>query len=207
MKRNATKTVSVHDSAMCSSFVMIMNPVALHTGPTFPSLSTEFIPNRHWSHRTQRMPSISASTSTAPLTPPRDTQRERVHLALLDCMQTPNDVCPYPAVLPTRERQAHGTQNEQMWCLVAQPLLSSDLVSSQTQITSQSQIHCHTCTQSEYASSLAARRRVRLPYRKCRRSRSRIWKSVRHFGHCQPAAKFPRWIPAMNALMADACRS
>ena len=66
--------------------------------------------------------STSASTSTAPPTPPRDTQRERVHLArfaiLLGRMQTPSDVCPAPAVLPTRlawrvaverERQAHGT--------------------------------------------------------------------------------------------------
>ena len=72
---------------MYSSFVM--NLVALHAGPTFPTLWT-----------------LIASTSTAPLTPPKDTQRERVHLArfviLLDCMYTPNDVCPAPAVLPAR---------------------------------------------------------------------------------------------------------
>ena len=51
-------------------------------------------------------PSPEASTSTAPLTPPWETQRERVHLArfaiLPDCMQTPDDVCPDPAVLPAR---------------------------------------------------------------------------------------------------------
>ena len=51
-------------------------------------------------------PSTSASTSTAPLTPQRDTQRQRVHLArfaiLLDCMQTPYDGCHAPAILPAR---------------------------------------------------------------------------------------------------------
>ena len=50
--------------------------------------------------------STSASTSTAPPTPPRDTQRERVHLSrfaiLPDCVQTPSDVCPAPELLPTR---------------------------------------------------------------------------------------------------------
>ena len=129
---------------MYSSFVM--NLVALHAGPTFPryqpkSFQTDTDRIEHSAcHR-----SLSASTSTAPPTPPRDTQRERVNLArfaiLLDCMQTPSDVGPAPAVPPTRlawrvavererERQTHGTQNEQMWFLVAQPFLCFDLVGS-----------------------------------------------------------------------------
>ena len=85
-------------------------------------------------------------------------------------MQTPDDVCPAPAVrqlvwlgvLQSRERWAHGTQNEQMWFLVTQPFLSFDLVGSLPQIPSQTQIRCHTCTQSECASSLPARLRIRL---------------------------------------------
>ena len=161
---------------MYSSFVM--NPVALHASPTFPSQCQP----RSFRTDTDRIEhsachrSTSASTSTAPPTPPRDTQRERVHLArfaiLLDCMQTPIDVCPTPAVLPTRpawrvavarERDRHmGLKNEQMRSLVAQPFLSFDLVGSLPQIPSQSQIHCHSCTQSERASSLPARRRIRL---------------------------------------------
>ena len=58
--------------------------------------------------------STSASISTAPPTPPRDTQRERVYLArfafLPGCMQTPGDACPALAVLPTRLA----------WCVVAE---------------------------------------------------------------------------------------
>ena len=162
----SSKTVSVHGSAMYSSFVM--NLVALHAGPTFSALPTKSF--RIGTDRIEHSAchrSTSASTSTAPPTPPRDTRRERVHFArfaiLLECMQTPNDVCPAPAVLPTRlawrvaverERQAHGTQNEQMWFLVTQPFLSFDLLGSLPQIPPQTQIHCHTCTQSECASSL-----------------------------------------------------
>ena len=54
-------------------------------------------------------------------------------------MQTPNDACPAPAVLPvclalcrapaTGEGQAHGTQNEQVRLLNTQPLPGFDLVS------------------------------------------------------------------------------
>ena len=49
-----------------------------------------------------------------------------------------------------------------MWFLVTQPFLSFDLVGSLPQIPSQTQIHCHACTQSECASPLPARRRIRL---------------------------------------------
>ena len=84
-------------------------------------------------------------------------------------MQTPDDVCPAPAVPPARlawrvavEREI-GTWDSKwaMWFLVTQPFLSFDLVGSLPQIPSPTQIHCHTCTQSECASSLPARRRIR----------------------------------------------
>ena len=50
---------------------------------------------------------------------------------------------------------AHGTQNEHVWLLNTQPLLSLDLVSLEPNNPSLAQIHCRVCTQAKRTSANA----------------------------------------------------